>query len=140
GVRQGGHRAVAHGGRHSLDRMGVAEQLVDLVARQRNGPGAGQERGLSLDVLARFGDEEIEKVGGIQRRSYGAAEPPPEPGRTLARTWRTRSEVNGLTMKSFAPAEIDSTTSASWPMALHMTMTAAGSTFRISRVASMPSS
>ena len=53
-------------------------------------------------------------------------------------TVRTSSDLNGLTMKSLAPASMASITSDSCPRALHMTTTARGSALMISRVASMP--
>ena len=46
---------------------------------------------------------------------------------------------NGFTMKSRAPAWIASITIACWPMALHITILAFGSTFLISFTALMPS-
>src|SRR5713101_3514886 len=51
---------------------------------------------------------------------------------------RTRDGWNGLTTKSLAPAWMASTTSACWPMALHIRILASGSCLTISRTASMP--
>src|SRR5229473_743686 len=51
---------------------------------------------------------------------------------------RTREGWNGLTTKSFAPAWMASTTSACWPIALHIRILASGSCLTISRTASMP--
>jgi hypothetical protein len=48
--------------------MGVAEEVVDLLALERTGARARQERRLTLDVLAGFGDEEVEKISGFQSR------------------------------------------------------------------------
>src|SRR6266550_3018359 len=50
----------------------------------------------------------------------------------------TRDGWNGLTTKSLAPAWMASTTSACWPMALHIRILASGSCLTISRTASMP--
>src|SRR5207302_7970319 len=84
-----------------------------------------------LQLLAGFGDEERQElVGTLVHLGYSPS--------TFFTTASTSSPRNGFTMKSVAPASMASITSDSWPSAEHMITTAAGSSWTISRVASMP--
>src|SRR5690242_14210312 len=78
-------------------------------------------------VLAALGQEQL----GVLREVHGYPS-------TRWTASSTREGWNGLTTKSLAPAWMASTTSACWPMALHIRILASGSCFTISRTASMP--
>ncbi len=114
--------------RHALEGVHGAED----PGRPARWPGIAlpfeQELVAGAEVLAAL-------ASGRGRRS--AIDPSVNRGRAVPP--RARGEGwNGLTTKSLAPAWIASTTSACWPMALHIRILASGSVLQISRTASMP--
>ena len=66
GVRQTGDRLEAHRGGHPLQRMGVAEEVVDLLLGQLLAARLGQQGPQPLEVLAGLGGEQLEELAGIQ--------------------------------------------------------------------------
>ncbi len=86
------------------------------------------------ELLAALRAEQV----GVAREVHAAGPGTSARADTRCTASSTRLGWNGFTTKSFAPAWIASTTSACWPMALHMRILAFGSNFVISRTASMP--
>src|SRR6266545_876757 len=126
-VRQIGDAAVPHRRGHALDRVDRPEQAADRLGRGGIPLPIEQQLIAGAQVLPALGQEQL----GVLRQIH----------RYPSTRWTassTRDGWNGFTTKSFAPAWIASTTSACWPMALHIRILASGSCLTISRTASMP--
>src|SRR5205085_4577774 len=122
----------ADGGGASFHRVHAPEDRVPERPARRLLLDAHELGGELLELFRGLRDEGVQELVGSLGHE-GTYSPS-----TFFTTARTSSPRNGLTMKSVAPASMASITSDSCPSAEHMITTALGSSWTISRVASMP--